>query len=45
MLKALVTLQLQGSLLDEVNELVADAGGYNARQRKGRKTQEINDDF
>jgi len=43
--EALVALQLQGSLLDEVNELVADAGGYNARQRKGRKTQEINDDF
>ncbi|MEQ3646538.1 helix-turn-helix transcriptional regulator [Alteromonas sp.] len=43
--EALVALQLQGSLLDEVNELVADAGGYNARQRKSRKTQEINDDF
>ena len=43
--EALVALQLQGSLLDEVNELVADAGGYNASQRKGRKTQEINDDF
>ncbi|WP_259398153.1 hypothetical protein [Pseudoalteromonas sp. SR41-8] len=44
--EALVILQLQGSLLDEINELAADVGGgYNARQRKSNKTQVINDDF
>ena len=43
--EALVVLQLQGSLLDEINELAADVGGYNARQRKSNKTQVINDDF
>ena len=43
--EALVVLQLQGSLLDEINELAADVGGYNARQRKTNKTQVINDDF
>ena len=43
--EALVILQLQGSLQDEINELAADVGGYNARQRKSNKTQVINDDF
>ena len=43
--EALVVLQLQGSLPDEINELAADVGGYNARQRKSNKTQVINDDF
>ena len=43
--EALVILQLQGSLLDEINELAADVGGYNARQGKSNKTQVINDDF
>jgi len=43
--EALVVLQLQGSLMDEVNELAADVGGYNARQRKTNKVQVINDDF
>ena len=43
--EALVVLNLQGSLLDEINELAADVGGYNARQRKRNSPQEINDDF
>ena len=43
--EALVVLKLQGSLLDEINELASDVGGYNARQRKTNKAQVINDDF
>ena len=43
--EALVVLQLQRSILDEINELAANVGGYNTRQRKTNKAQVIHNDF
>nr|WP_247664780.1 helix-turn-helix transcriptional regulator [Pseudoalteromonas sp. MMG010] len=43
--EALIVLDLQGTLLDEINDLAEEVGGYQARQRKSNKPQVINDDF